>query len=401
MGARVRVMARDGVAVDARVAGAVARVVAGEVMNVSAVCREVGVSRQTFYRYVARFAAEGVEGLYPRSRAPYHRPRMVSVQVEDAVVAARKRLAEDGWDNGALSIHWWLVDHPEAWRGPDTAQVPVPSRATIHRILVRRGQVTPQPGKRPRRSGRRFTRPYANDLWQMDGYETRLADGRVVCVLEVFDDHTRLLLATLAAASESGQAAWVVFTTAAARYGLPAQFLTDNATAFNQHRRGTTAQLETALRALGVDPISSSTSHPQTCGKVERGHATGQRWLTRRDTPATLQQLQHHLEVYRDGYNQRRHQGLNGLTPTQAWALATVTGPAGHPLTPPLQVSTGPVSPAGCVATDRTEISIGRQHYPATATMFRTGDHVAVFIDGHLIRELTLDRTRRYQPQQH
>ena len=392
-------MARDGVAVDARLAGAVARVVAGEVVNVSQTCREVGVSRQTFYRYVSRFAAEGVEGLYPRSRAPHHCPRAVSVQVEDAVVAARKQLDEDGWDNGALSIHWWLLDHPQAWRGPGTATVSVPSRATIHRILVRRGQVTPQPGKRPRRTGRRFTRPYANDLWQMDGYETRLADGRVVCVLEVFDDHTRLLLAALAAPGETGQAAWTVFVTAAARYGLPAQFLTDNATAFNQHRRGRTAQLETALRALGVDPISSTTSHPQTCGKVERGHATGQRWLGRRDTPTTLQQLQQHLDAYREGYNQRRHQGLNGLTPAQAWALATVSGPAGHPLTAPLQVSTAPVSPAGCVATDNTEIGIGRRHAHATATLFRTGDHAAIFIDGHLVRELTLDRTRRYQPQ--
>lgn len=393
-------MARDGVAVDARLAGAVARSAAGEAMNVSRVCRELGVSRQTFYRYVSRFAAQGVEGLYPRSRAPRHQPRAVSVQVEDAVVAARKRLDEDGWDNGALSIHWWLSDHPEAWRGPDTATVPVPSRATIHRILVRRGQVSPQPAKRPRRSGRRFTRPYANDLWQMDGYETPLADGRVVCVLEVFDDHTRLLLAALAAASESGQAAWMVFTAAAARYGLPAQLLTDNAMAFNQHRRGTTAQLETALRALGVDPISSSIVHPQTCGKVERGHATGQRWLgRRRSTPATLDELQQHLDDYRERYNQRRHQGLNGLTPDQAWSLATMSGPAGHPLAAPLQVTTGPVSPAGCVASDNTEIGIGRRHAHATATTFRTGDHVAIFIDGHLVRELTLDRNRRYQPQ--
>ena len=45
----------------------VARVVAGERLNVAAECVGLGVSRKTFYKYVVRFRAEGVEGFYPRS----------------------------------------------------------------------------------------------------------------------------------------------------------------------------------------------------------------------------------------------------------------------------------------------------------------------------------------------
>ena len=44
---------------------------------------------------------------------------------------------------------------------PDPAMPP--SRATIARILSRRGLVTPQPRKRPRSSYRRFTYPRPNE----------------------------------------------------------------------------------------------------------------------------------------------------------------------------------------------------------------------------------------------
>ena len=59
-------MARDGVAVDAKLAAAVAAFVADRrKFNVAAVCRELGVSRQTFYKCVRRFDTVGVAGFYP------------------------------------------------------------------------------------------------------------------------------------------------------------------------------------------------------------------------------------------------------------------------------------------------------------------------------------------------
>ena len=64
-------MARDGVAVDANLAAAVAAYVATpHKHNVAALCRDLDVSRQTFYKYVRRFDAAGVEGFYPDSRRP-------------------------------------------------------------------------------------------------------------------------------------------------------------------------------------------------------------------------------------------------------------------------------------------------------------------------------------------
>jgi hypothetical protein len=383
-------MTRDGVAVDPKVAKAVFDKAAGVPVNVTQVCREAGLSTKSFYKYLARYQVMGLEGFFPLSRRPHHSPNQTPTWVEDAVVAARKAQADEGWDIGATSVRYRLLRTLPA--------SVVPSRATIHRIFVRRGQVVPQPKKKPRSACIRFVRSRANELWQMDGFETYLADGTKVVVLQILDDHSRLDLVDHAAVSENAADAWIAVTTAAARYGFPAEFLTDNSTAFNASRRGITSALEANLRAVGVRPFPSSVRRPQTCGKNERSHATVQQWLAAHPAPADLGQLQALLDDYRDGYNQRRHQGLDGLTPQQAFDLADKARPA-HQALPAVPVVTNPtVSPRGAIGVDGTEIGLGRRYRGNTVTVFRTGNDVAVFNGNQLIRTLTLDRSRRYQP---
>jgi hypothetical protein len=384
-------MGRDGVSVDAVVVAAVVAKARGERVNVAEVCRERGLSRNSFYKYLERFESVGLEGFFPRSRRPHRSPRLTLAVVEDEVVRLRKVLAEGGWDCGAQSI-WYALD------SACDRMAAVPSRATIHRILVRRGMVVPQPRKRPRAVPRRFVRSRANELWQLDGWQCALSDGTVVVVLSVVDDHSRLDLVDHAAVSENAADAWTAVTIAITRYGPPAELVSDNGTAFNGRRRGYTTALETNLRALGVRPFPSSVAHPQTCGKNERSHATAQQWLAARPPAATLTELQALLDHYRAGYNNRRHQGLNGLTPQQAFDLAEKTGPAGQPLTAPPIVSNSKVSPRGAIGVDNTEIGLGRRYAGITVTVFRTGDHVTVFHGNQHIRDLTIDRTRHFQP---
>lgn len=385
-------MARDGVAVDAVVAAAVVAHAGGERVNVAALCRDRGISRKTFYKFVRRFQAEGLAGLFPRSRRPHRCPAATPAVTEDAIVRARKELADTGWDNGAISIMWRLTDAGELER--------VPSRATIHRVLVRRGMVIPAPRKRPTKTRwRRFTRPRANELWQIDGFEVALADASIAVVIQLVDDHSRLDLGCHACRSENGQDVWAAFTAAAASYGLPAQVLTDNGGAFSGARRGWVSPFEANLRQVGVDPITASPAHPQTCGKNERAHGTAERWLARQATPADLVELQALLDRYRVGYNTRRHQALHMLTPQQVYDLATKTGPAFAPRPVPLTITYPTVSIHGSIGVDHTEIGLGRRHAGATATAFRSGDEVTIFVAGTLVRTLTIDRTRRYQAQ--
>jgi transposase InsO family protein len=385
-------MARDGVAVDSRLAAAVAAKARGEVLNVAAVSAGLGVSRKTFYKYLRRFEAEGVDGFFPRSRGPVRHPNRTPGEVEDAIVAARKELPQEGEYCGAISIGWRLEG--QGWGDR------VPSRATIHRVLLRRGMVVPQPRKAPKAATRRrFQVGHPNDMWQMDGFTTRLADGTEVTVIQVEDDCSRTDVYDLAAVSENGEAAWAAFQAAAAGYGLPKLLLTDNSAAFNGHRRGFTTALERRVRALGVKPISSSVNHPGTCGKDERQHGTVQRWLAARPPATTLAELQALLDTYRVWYNtERRHQSLGGLTPQQRWELADKARPDGTPIPPPPVITWPIVSPRGAIGVDGHEIGLAKRYAGQPTTVFRSGDHVTVFIGAENVRTLELDRSRDYQP---
>ena len=145
-------MAGSVVAMDVRMAAGLP----DGVGDVAAFCRAQGISRQTYYKWRKRFEREGLDGLRDRSRRPNSIPNATAAEVEDAVVRARKELADAGEFNGPFSI---------AARLAAEGVTPLPSRATIARILARRGQVRPQPRKRPRSSYRRFqARPAERDV---------------------------------------------------------------------------------------------------------------------------------------------------------------------------------------------------------------------------------------------
>lgn len=388
-------MARDGVPVGPEFAALVARVHGGERVNVRFECAVLGVSTKTFYKYSARFAQEGVEGFYPRSRRPLVSPTRLGVVVEDVIVRARKELDEDGWDAGAEQIAFWIQDRSEHW----PADVAVPSRATINRVLERRGQIVKVPQRRPRRSRHRFEAAQPNTMWQMDGFDYKLADGTVVVVLQILDDCSRFDLGLRAAPSENGEDVWAAVVHAGQRHGLPARFLTDNGGAFSGARRGWISRLEENLRALGVQPVTSSVAHPQTCGKNERAHATVLKWLRRRPAPETLTDLQDLLETYRERYNHRRRKThLGGLTPAERYALGPPDGPGQHPTPWPVSIQTATVSTSGCIGIDKHLLGVGRRHARTAVTVIRQHRQITVFDGNQLIAEFTLTGRRGYQP---
>ena len=202
----------------------------------------------------------------------------------------RKQLTDDGWDNGAVSIAAKL---PEVMQtDPALRHLPVPSRSTIHRVLRRRGQVVDEPAKRPRSADvHRFEYGQPNACWQVDATDWELADGTVVVIVQVLDDHSRKLLADQVANSETAEAVWQALTTAIGRHGLPAQVLTDRGSAM-LGRPDIATIVKTRLRARGVRCVSSRGHHPQTCGKNERVHQTLHRWLRARPPARSLEQLQ-------------------------------------------------------------------------------------------------------------
>ncbi|MFD6255493.1 IS481 family transposase, partial [Nocardia sp. NPDC060256] len=70
----------------------------------------------------------------PRSRAPKTSPTRTDELMSGLIVAARKELEREGWDNGALSIRARLLH--------DGVLEP-PCARTIHRVLARAGLIEP------------------------------------------------------------------------------------------------------------------------------------------------------------------------------------------------------------------------------------------------------------------
>lgn len=135
------------------------------------VARTYGISRTWVHELVRRYQTEGDAGLEPRSRRPRSNPNRTSHAVEDEIVILRKDLVDQGLDAGAAAI----AAHLHRRHGSS------PSVATIWRILVRRGFVTPQTPKivaDPVRS-RPTQQTLAGDIthWQ-------LADGTTIEILK-------------------------------------------------------------------------------------------------------------------------------------------------------------------------------------------------------------------------
>src|SRR6478752_4374586 len=347
-------------------------------VNVTAFCAEHGISRQTFYVYRRRFQAEGLQGLLPRSRRPARMPSRTTPAMAVSVVAVHDELAGQGWDAGARSVRDRMLR-----RG-----LPAPSDRTIHRILVEHGRVKASPKKRRRDSYRRFEAAAPNGMWQLDGTKRVLADGTVVCILRVIDDHSRMLLATRVAPSENMADTWALLEIAMDRHGRPAMLLHDGSIAFSGVRqgRGQVTDLQWQLRRLGIHQIVSSPHHPQTCGKKERD------W----------QPLHRLVDTYDAVFNtERPHQGIGRVTPEQRYRATAKAEPDPTQALPSLTFQgdavagrTGRVGlgPGGY------SITLGHAWAGATLTVLRHDLDAVIFHGTDLIRRIRIDPDTKIQP---
>ena len=377
-----------------KVIAAVTAHVAGDEVCVAAVCRDAAVSRKTFYKWAARYRAEGLAGLEERSRRPLTSPARTGEPVEDLIVAERQRLDGSGLDHGATTIHWHL-----SGRVPP---IKVPSVATIHRILVRRGLVEPQPRKRPKGSWRRFEAPAPNEFWQIDAMDWTIVTG-LVKVFNVIDDHSRVAVRSRAVSEATTTEAWTTFCQGSQQWGLPAGVLSDNGLCFSGKLRGFEVLFEANLRDAGIRPITGRPFHPQTTGKVERFQQTLKKWLRRQRLARSLRELQAQLDEFCRIYNyERPHQGIGRRIPIERWHATARSQPAEHPLEHPTLhrpvVREASVCEQGKVSLDKHDIHIGVAYTGQTATVISDTTYASIYINDQLVRHLKIDHTRRYQP---
>jgi putative transposase len=366
--------------------------------NVAEWCRLNGVNERTFYRHRARVAAEGAWD--ERSRRPLRSPAATPPWLVDRIVALRGELAPD---HGADNIHAALL---EAATEPDwPAEMAVPARATINRVLGRADLLARNPAKRPKSSYRRFAYARPRDCFQIDGTEHTLADGSVVVAIDIIDDCSRTWVASHVAARETSAAAIAALTGAVTEFGAPGLVLADNGSAFSG-RVGLATNLTrpgrfaAAVLTAGARLIHSSPYHPQTLGKCERLHQTADKLLAHffHGPAASSADLQHRLDTVREHYNTRRRHSAVGTTPRRAWDQAPAHGgPTQLPLQTDATVHRLTVIPHGTVTLGAHLIRLGARHGGTEVTALVNGNQVSFHtLSGELIGQLTLDPATRY-----
>jgi transposase InsO family protein len=373
--------------------------VTAEGLSQGEAARRYGVSQGWISRLLARYRAEGEAAFEPRSRRPKTSPNAISPGTVEAIVLLRKELAGQGLDAGPQTIAWHLEQHHRL----------KVSAATVSRCLTRNGLVTPDPSKRPRSSYIRFAAEMPNECWQADFTHWKLAGGQETEILTWLDDHSRYALSVTAHNRVTAPAVLEAFRSACSKHGTPASTLTDNGMVFTTRLsggKGGRNALEHELRRLGVRQKNGKPNHPQTQGKVERFQQTMKNWLARQPPAATLPGLQAQLDAFTAIYNESRpHRSLpHRATPATAYQARPKAGPGDRTAETHDRVRTDHVDTNGTVTLRHGgklhHIGIGRTHARTRVLLLIQDLHIRVInaATGELLRELTLDTTRSYQP---
>jgi transposase InsO family protein len=352
------------------------------------------VSRGWLYKLLKRYRLEGPAGLEPRSRRPKTTPTRIADLYEDEIVRIRKELAEAGLDAGPRrSTSTWP---PRDERSPRVA--------TIYRVLRARGFVTPEPHKRPRSSWRFFCAEFPNECWQADVTHVEVADGVVYEVLNVIDDHSRLCVASRVFVTTRSPDVVRTLHKAAATWGYPQRFLTDNGRIFTTPEGSQVGALELELWSLGIATKHGKPYHPQTQGKVERFHQTMKKFLAKAEPATTKKLLQGQLNRFVALYNaQRPHRSLDRRTPLEARSAREKAGPIGPRLdTAGYRIRHDKVDRGGSMTLRYKgklhHIGVGCPYAGWRVIMLVAGLDIQVLgLDGSPLRHLTLDPSVDYQ----
>ena len=143
---------------------------------------------------------------------------------------------------------------------------------------------------------------------------------------------------------------------------------------------------------------------PQTCGKIERWHQTLKRFLSKQAPARSIAELQLQVDRFVSYYNKERpHRARGSMTPLTAFEALDNARPGSPVAKTHFRVRTDKVDSCGKVTLRHDSklfhIAIGRRHKGTPIRLYVADlDIRIVTLDGTLLRHLTLDTSRTYQP---
>ena len=151
-----------------------------------------------------------------------------------------------------------------------------------------------------------------------------------------------------------------------------------------------------------ADPLKPP---PQTQGKAERFHQTLKKWLERHDEFSSIEELQAGVDFFSNYYNEIRPHQAHGRPPLSVYNERDKAAPLldGHELSPTTKVRRDRVDKSGRVTLRHRSrlhhIGVGREHKFKRVLMLVADLDVRIVDDeGTILRHLTLDPSKDYQP---
>lgn len=343
--------------------------------SASQAARDFNISRQTAYKWLARFDAQ--EPLADRSRRPKHSPARTSDALEAAVLAVRD---QHGWGPRKIAALLRNQNQPT-----------VPAR-TAAAILRRHNRIAT--GNAPEVADQRFERAQPNELWQVDFKGYVEVARKKVYPLTVLDDHSRFLLALGCGEDVTMARAWNVLWNVFGEHGMPEEILCDNA--FGSSGPGV-SWFEARRMRLGVRVTHGRPYHPQTQGKVERLHGTLEAEVFPRLDRSDRVAFEAGLDRWRrETYNALRpHESLGDVAPLQRWRPSTRIRPKQLPA---VEYAPGSVlrrvSSGGEIRWRCAKLLAGGGLVGEHVRVEETDASVVLWYGPHRIRQIPLDRIR-------
>jgi transposase InsO family protein len=286
----------------------VARLLDGE--NMSAVCREFGISRKTGYKIFNRYKECGLEGLKDQSRRPYRNANRLPYQIERTILRIKKE--RSSW--GAPKIHEKL--------SREFPMIKPPAKSTVHAVLERHGLVKKRRDRRFKARGTSLSDPQVpNGLWCTDYKGEFMLGNKKYCYpLTISDYCTRYLLACEALESTKEADALIQFERVFKEYGLPQAIRSDNGIPFaSPNALFGLSRLSVWWLRLGIAVERIKPGSPQQNGRHERMHLTLKQEATKPPSFNFLQQ-QSRFDDFVEQYNHERpHQAIGMKYPGELY----------------------------------------------------------------------------------
>lgn len=272
--------------------------------TVTAVAKELLVTRQTVYTWKARYERFGIDGLVKQRKKRTDRPHnKTSREIEQLVINTASTYWQDGVE--ALSDHLQRIYNLTI------------NPTTVYRVLKREGVRYGE--QHPRTTKRWKKQLYAHHVpgleLQMDTkYPFGYKQGRVIYT--VIDDATRWVYAwTYTTANQENTLDFINRVRAHAPFPLQ-KIRTD------QGKEFIALAVRAHLKEQCIEHRTNTPYCPEENGKIERFHRTlNEKCIATHMRPYdSLDVLQYKLSLFLQYYNwQKRHRGLGmeGMTPMQ------------------------------------------------------------------------------------